>query len=53
MVSVEFFVLRILIYTNATICEGLEVELQDVKLQGVVSEVAGQTIRANVGKKKS
>eukprot|EP00439_Symbiodinium_sp_Y106_P001300 s6490_g1.t1 len=29
----------ILIYTNATICEGLEVELQDVKLQGVVSEV--------------
>ncbi|CAK9045738.1 Protein NO VEIN (Protein EMBRYO DEFECTIVE 2597) [Durusdinium trenchii] len=30
---------RILIYTNATICEGLEVELQDVKLQGVVSEV--------------
>ena len=31
---------RILIYTNATICEGLEVELQDVKLQGVVSEAS-------------
>jgi len=36
---VQNLISGILIYTNATICEGLEVELQDVKLQGVVSEV--------------
>eukprot|EP00435_Cladocopium_sp_Y103_P019957 s459_g4.t2 len=36
---VQNLISGILIYTNATICEGLEVELQDVKLQGVVSNV--------------
>lgn len=36
---------RILIYTNATICEGLEVELQDVRLQGVVSNAPGTRTR--------
>lgn len=36
---VQNLISGILIYTNATICEGLEVELQDVRLQGVVSNV--------------
>ncbi|CAJ1444189.1 unnamed protein product [Effrenium voratum] len=36
---VQNLISGILIYTNATICEGLEVELQDVNLQGVINEV--------------